>query len=237
MNEAQFKNVIESWMIYDTVLIGPGVNLANSWFASFTTLGQATEVPFINVRTLSDAGPAYTNITSRDKFPWPYWLHSLGIRFLYPDPNEDTASSHTGVMAATKLFQQVIQEHSWFELNIREDTILRIKPTHMPPGMGVIGFTNANNAQNNYIATTYSNGAAQLGNRWKFVGKPIEIPRDTPVAGKLQFSQYGKDLLAQLGEVSGLDFLGEEAFPNIAMIELTMMGKRGVQQRGEYHYQ
>jgi hypothetical protein len=103
----------------------------------------------------------------------------------------------------------------------------------MPAGMGPTGFVQGNNAANNWIATTITNGVPDMGNRWKFVGKSITIPRDTPVRGRLYFSQYGKDLLTQLNAVSPLDF--EDEFNNVAMIELTLLGMRGVQQRGEYH--
>jgi hypothetical protein len=234
MVSTKYKNVWESWMIYDTALVGPGVDTSHNWYASFTAMAQAPEIPFINVRTLSSAGAAYTNITSRDKFPWPYLLHSMGLRFMYPDPTVDNSSPHTAIMAATKLFNQIVQEHAWFELEIREDVILRIKPTHMPAGCGVQGYVSQLNAQNNSIATTLTNGVPNLGNRWKFVGKTIQIPRDTPVRGRLYFSQYGKDLLTQMDEVSPLDF--EDEFNNVAFIELTLLGTRGVQQRGEYHY-
>lgn len=234
MVQRQPLNVMESWMIYDTALIGPGVDTSKNWYSSFTNMANQPEIPFINVRTLSDAGGAYTNITSRDKFPWMYKLHSMGLRFMYPDPTVDNSSPHTAIMAATKLFNQVVQEHAWFELELREDVVLRVKPTHMPAGMGVAGYVQGNNAQNNWMSTTLTNGAPYLGNRWKFVGKSLSIPRDTPVRGRLYFSQYGKDLLTQIDEVADLDF--DEAFNNIAMIELTLLGMRGVQQRGELHY-
>jgi len=234
MVSTRYKNVMESWMIYDCALIGPGVDTSHNWYASFTAMANAPEIPFINVRTSSSAGAAYTNITSRDKFPWMYKLHSMGIRFIYPDPTVDNSSPHTAIMSATKLFNQVVQEHAWFELELREDVVLRVKPSHMPPGVGVQGFTSSNNAQNNWMATTYTNGAPYMGNRWKFVGKTLDIPRDTPVRGRLYFSQYGKDLLTQIDEVADLDF--EDSFNNVAMIELTLLGMRGVQQRGELHY-
>lgn len=234
----KYKNVVEPWMIYDSALIGPAsvVDVSQNWYTSFTQLSQAPEVPFINVRSMSSAGGAYTNITSRDKFPWLFLLHSLGMRFMYPDPTVDNASSHSAKMAATKFFQMHVQEHAWFELEIREDVVLRIKPTHMPPGLGVTGFISGQSAQNNWMATSLTNGVPTLGNRWKNTLKALEIPRDTPVRARLFFSQYGKDLLAQLGDVAGLDFEGEDPFANIAMIELTLLGFRGVQQRGEYHY-
>ena len=231
-----YKNVWEPWMLYDTALIGTGVDQGQNWYADFVQLANAPEVPFLNVRTSSSAGSAYTNITSRDKMPWPFLLHSLGIRFLYPDPNVNNASTHSAIAAGTKIFQQILQEHCWFELEIREDTVLKAKPTHLPSGLGVTGFVSGNNAQNNWMYTTLTNGAPYLGNRWKFVGKELQIPRETPVRGKLFFSQYGKDLLGQLDAVSGFDFKGETAWPNIALIELTLLGLRGVQQRGELHY-
>jgi hypothetical protein len=233
----QFKNVMEPWPIYDSVLIGPAVDTSKNWYASFATMAQQPEIPFLNVRTLSDAGASYTNITSRDKFPWLYYCESIGIRFLYPDPVVDNASTHTAIMAATALFQKVIPEHAYFELQIREDVIYRACPAHMPAGIGVTGFVNGNNAANNFMMTTLTNGVPAMANRWKFVNGAIAIPRDTPVLARLFFSQYGKDLLTQLGAVSGFDFGGVSAFPNVAKIELTLFGVRGVQQRGEYHYE
>lgn len=233
-----FKNVMENFPIYDTVLIGLTSEQAAKYpggYQNFTEMADAEEIPFLNVRNSSEVGGSYTNITSKDKLPWLYYLDSFGFRFLYPDPNVDAASEHTGIMAASKYFQTVVCEHGYFEFSIREDVRLRSKPMLLPAGFGASGFISGNQTQNSWFSTLITNGLAQIKNRWRNTQSAMEIPRDTPVKGSLRFSEYGKSLLRKMGNVAGLDFGDETPFQNIAMIELTLIGVRGVQQRGEYH--
>jgi len=233
----EFMNVVQWWEIFDRCLIGPSVD--PKWpgcFASFTTMAAAPEIPFLNIRSQSDVGPQYTNISSKDKIPWPFILESIGMRFLYPDPTVDSAAEHTAVMAATKIFQQYVCEHAIFEFWIREDIHLSLVPTMMPAGFGVTGYVAGNSTTNSWFSSTLNNGDPQGGNRWRFLDNLIKIPRECPIKGVLRFSEYGKDLLEQLDYVAPFDFLGETPFANMAMIEVTLRGKRGVQQRGEYHF-
>lgn len=233
-----FKNVRESWPIYDTVLIGLTEAESAKYpggFQNFTAMAAVDEVPFLNIRNSSEAGLSYTNISSKDKTPWPFYLDSFGMRFIYPTPNVDAASEHSAVMAAANIFETEILDHCYFQFWIREDVRLTIKPAMMQAGFGPQGFMIGNSTQNTFFMQNVTNGNPNMGNRWRNVGYTMNIPRDTPIRGTLRFSEYGKGLLRQLANVAGFDFIGEDPYQALARIELTLFGKRAVQQRGEYH--
>ncbi len=230
--QQQYENVIETWQIYDTVRIGTHINNSLQGFQSLSAMADAEDVPFLNVRNSSEAGLTYTNIASKDKVPWAFWLESIGMRFVYPDPNLNASSEHSAVRAASKIFAQYLPEHAYFQFSIREDIIITVKPHMMPAGFGPTGVVNGDQTAFQSVMTS---GQPWMKNRWIFTGKPIPIPRDTPIKGVLKFSDFGKKMLREMGEVAALDFTN--SFSNEAFIELTLRGKRGVQQRGEYHYE
>lgn len=234
-----YSNVRESWPMYDTVLIGltePEAAKYPGGFTSFTAMAAVDEIPFLNIRNSSEAGLSYTNISSKDKTPWLFFVDSFGMRFIYPTPNVNTSSEHTAVIAASKIFETEILDHCYFQFAIREDIRLTIKPAMMQAGFGPQGFMIGNSTQNSFFATNITNGQPNMGNRWRNVESAMTIPRDTPIKGTLRFSEYGKALLRQIDTVAGYDFVGEDPFQALARIELTLFGLREVQQRGEYHY-
>jgi len=229
------KNVGEFWPIYDRCLIGPSVDPKYpGGFQSFTEMAQADEIPFLNIRNSSEAGKTNTNITSKDKIPWRFDLNSIGIRFVFPDPNAFAASEHNGLTTASKWFMQYLPEYAVFDFKIREDIRLTALASHLPAGHGPTGSFEVNTGGNRFFGSIINNGEAVMNNRWKFFDN-IAIPRDTPISGTLRFDDYGKDLLRQIDEVPGIDFGGEQPFANRCFIELTLRGARWVQQRGEYH--
>jgi hypothetical protein len=239
-NETEYKNVRESWPIYDTVLIGLTEQQAAKYpggFTTFAAMSAQDEIPFLNIRNSSEAGLAYTNISSKDKTPWPYYLDSFGMRFIYPSPNANASSEHSAEVQASKIFEGEILDHCYFQFTIREDVVLTIKPAMMPAGFGPTGFMIGNSTQNSIFSDNMTNGNPDMRNRWRNVGASLMIPRDTPIKGSLRFSEYGKMLLQTLNAVAGYDFAEEEPVQALARIELTLFGKRDVQQRGEWHYE
>lgn len=233
-----YQNVRESWPIYDTVLIGLTEAQAAKYpggFQTFTQMSQQDEIPFLNIRNSSEAGLSYTNISSKDKTPWPYYLDSFGMRFIYPTPNANGSAEHSAVLACSKIFETEILDHCYFQFSIREDIRLTIKPAMMQAGFGPQGFMAAVNTQNSFFVSNITNGQPNMGNRWRNVGYTMDIPRDTPIKGVIRFSPYGKLLLQQLNTVAGFDFEEQDTFQALARIELSLFGKRDVQQRGEYH--
>ena len=235
-------NVKESAMIFDVCRIGKEVPVKYpGGFDSFTALATAEEVPFLNVRNSSEAGQAYTNITSKDKLPWPFVMESIGIRFVAQDPNlPEKAAPY--LYAMSKMFMHLIPEHAWIEFYIREDMRLWLKPHMAPPGYGHYGefisfvMTQGTTGGN---AGVMGSGFPEARNRFKMGKDGIEIPRETPISAKLKFSEYGKKMLIALGDVPPLATDG--GTPPIitlhgeASIEMTLRGYRLVQQRGDYH--
>lgn len=232
------KNVFENWPIYDEVLIGLTADQASKYpggYQTFTEMANADEIPFLNIRNSSEVGTTYTNVTSKDKLPWLYYLDSFGMMANYPDPTVGGASEHSAIMAAPKIFQNLVMEHAYFEFSIREDVRLRTKPVLMPAGFGVTGGMQANKTTNNFFSSLFQNGLSYIKNRWRNTQSAMEIPRDTPIKGVLRFSEIGKAGLRKLDTVQGYDFGDEEPFQNIVSIRLILNGVRGVQQRAEYH--
>ena len=238
MEESTPRNVEENYEIYDTVLIGKGVDEKYpGGFASYAAMAAADEVPFLNIRNSSEAGKVYTNITSKDKLPWGFFMESIGIKFFVPTPIKVVDASLSAELAKAKFFMTTLQEHAYLDFLIREDTILTIKPTMIPSGTSAIGHeSSVAGAPHSYLV---SNGQAYVKNRFSYGRNPVAIPRDTPIKASLRFSELGKELLTAMGEVGDLEFgiTGTEVeVHNTAMIELSLRGFRLVQQRGEWHY-
>lgn len=235
MNEPRM-NVLEDWEMYDCVRIGPEV--PDKWpggFRTFTELANAEEVGFLNIRNSSEVGRAYTNIASKDKLPWPFAVTSMGLRFIYPDPN--VASDHEASIAASKMFTVVIPEHAYFTFRTNEDDRTILKPAMMPSGHGMVGALQSSRPGNDTFNSIITNGIADGRNRWLWTIKDgIKLPKDTPLAGKLNFSEYAKSMLLQMATINPLDFDGATTFSNECIIELTLRGKRQVQQRGDYAF-
>lgn len=237
------RNVLESAALYDTLQIKYGIKDLEG-FASFLALSAQTEIPFFTVRNRSEVGEAITNKDSKDSMPWPFHAYSMGIQFFAPNPIKPpyiANGSATDLDIASQsigwLFGKVAPLHCGVILRVREDDKLIHTAELMPAGSGAFG------GMGNYsgIPNVGSNGWPSLGNRWKFPD-PVSIPRGAVVEAKLRFTTYGRALLAALPG-PGTDNLGPfteqgagVAFPQNALIRVSLIGKREVQQRGELHY-
>lgn len=230
------KQVHENTMLYDTCRIGSAVpEKYPGGHPDFIDLAGPEHIPFLNVRNSSEAGLAYTNVTSKDKIPYPMVIESIGFRFCYPDPN--MALIFSGDMSAAKFFISVLPEHAYFKFIVREDTILILKPHMAPSGYGIAGHSQY--FRFDMHNTNLESGFQSLGNRWKWTGRALHLPDDTPIRSELYFSPYAKRMLRAMGVVYDLDFHESEAnpegrFPNEASIAVSLRGKRWTQQRGEY---
>lgn len=237
-NEKEMPQVLKDWgsywQIYDTCCIGPSVNQkVNGWFSSFTQLANAPEVPFLNVRNLSEAGETYTNITSKDKTPWWFDLNSMGLRFLFPDPAVNVGDEHLGITTMSKQFMALIPEHAVFKFEIRSYTFLVVKASHLPAGFGPQGHFDMGVGTNTGFTSLINNGLEEMPNRWKFLGNE-RIPMDTPIRAKIEFDDYAKAILRTWDEVPGIDWGEEEPGANMAQIELTLRGIRYEMRPGEF---
>jgi len=222
------------WQIYDTCCIGTTADpKVNGWFQSFTEMANAPEIPFLNVRNLSEAGQTYTNITTKGKMPWWFDLNSIGLRFLFPDPAVNVGSEHLGLTTMAKQFMTLLPEHAVFHFDIRSYRFLSVKCTHLPAGFGPQGYFDMGVGQNTGFTSLINNGIEKMDNRWKFLNNE-RIPYDTPIMAKIELDDFAKSMLRLWDTVPGIDFGEEDLFANMPQIELTLRGIRYEQRPGEF---
>ena len=107
-----FNNVIQDFVLWDTVCIGADVpSNINGWFTSLTNMANSdVPISFFNQRQEGETGTAYTNMKKKTGLDWPADFQSIGMRFVYPDPiNVDM---YDGDRAAAKMFREVLPEHT-----------------------------------------------------------------------------------------------------------------------------
>lgn len=220
--------------IFDKVNIGPGVDpKVAGWYATFTDMANATNIPFLNVRNASIAGDTNTNITSMDKIPWWADLMSIGLRFIFPDPAVNVSNEHLGLTTMAKQFTALLPEHANFEFEIKSYTFLKMLAAHLPAGFGPQGHFEMGVGTNTGFTSLIGNSENKLDNRWKFLGK-ITLPIDTPIRARLVLDDFAKDMLKAWDTVPGLDFGGQTPQNNICQIELTLRMVTYEQRVGEF---
>jgi hypothetical protein len=232
-------NVVEAYSLYDTIQIGGKVE-PEEGYISFPAMANEEEIPFFTKRTRSKVGLAYTNKDSTDALPFAFHVYSLGVHWLgFPEraplPETPTAEMISEYEAGY-LFEKILPAHTGVTLKVREDERLAHTAELAPPGVGVLG-TNAG-AYNNAPVHAATQSWPDLANRWRFP-EPIRVPRNTIVTVNLKFSKYAKQLLlAMLGPGVISLSLGPNQpidIPRRALIRVSLIGKREVQQRGELH--
>jgi len=244
----QPKNVLEKWVMYDNCLIGDlatvGISNYPGSYATFDAVADDEEVSFLDIRNSAEVTKSYCNIAAKEKTDWSFYLNSIGIRVNYPTPNQ--GSEHDvdgpGEWANAHMLAAEIMNHAYFELTVSQDIILTAKPLMLPSGYGAYGYmmnSGSNNAALSHavVVDHTENGVPDLRNRFSWDLKAFEIPKNTPLKGRLRFSKYAKELLRGLSTPENIDFEGtENDVPAIINIELSLFGYRAVQQRGELHF-
>lgn len=231
---AEMRNWGRYEQIFDKVNIGPGVDpKVPGWYASFTDMANATNIPFLNIRNASIAGDTNTNITSMDKIPWWADLMSIGMRFIFPDPAVNVGSEHLGITTMAKQFCALLPEHANFEFEIKSYTFLKMLAAHLPAGYGPQGHFEMGVGTNTGFTSLIGNSDNKMDNRWKFLGK-ITLPIDTPIRARLVLDDFAKNMLRAWDAVPGLDFGGQLPMENICQIELSLRMVTYEQRVGEF---
>lgn len=246
----EFMNVKENWALYDTILIFVGAeSKGTGWFSDFAAMGAVNQHYFFNVRSRS-VGLPYCNMDKRDSMAFPMWVESLGVTFFAPQ----VESTHRGTPQKHQddimghIWEADIPRHASIVLTVMQDE--RVKNTVMlvPPGYGPIGGgVGQGDAEEHYagvpliqnvIKSATSQSTPDIENRYRFP-VPLEIPRNGRLQATLKFSAYGRGLLAALPDPGALAFGGGQS-PSAMLsatygIQVSLLGKRAVQQRGAYH--
>ena len=251
-----YENVVENWLLYDTVLITHNVaNLSfnTGYFASYAAMGAANNIPFFNVRN-RNSGLSYNNQDTRDQMPYAMKVYSIGVQFFAPttgDYVDNEGTPDAPQHSEASIFQCDLPQHCSLEFQTNQDIRLKLNTLMAPSGIGAVGggvakgdLTNATTMPNaespNIVKTNWNSGQSMLVNRWGF-RNPIEIPRRANISVVINVSEYGRQLLqAMLGPLNGAfqDVANDGSHhfeAGVSGIRVMLGGKRLVQQRGQLH--
>lgn len=242
-------NVGETFTLFDTVLIGLGtakVSYNDGWFTTFANLGAAVTVPFFNSRNRNHW--PYNNQDVRDALPYAFEIYSLGVSIWGPSTvtyadvepvlGAQTTSSH--------LFEIEYPKHTSLSLTVQQDERAKLLSLMAPSGYGVVsGGVGQGDVETAWTYppvshASFTQGQPVFTNHWGFV-KPLKVPRTASLSVILRTSEYMRTLL---GVMPGPYYQPMRAVANdgtyddseaCAGIQVTLGGKRLVQQRGQYH--
>lgn len=233
---AEFKNAIEEYPYYDTVCIGLDVEDGLGWFTSYAAMGAKKEIAFYNARNSSEVGEAYNNQDSSSNMPYAYKAYSFGLEMSAPSVMPQNAGAPpTANMIAQALFAFELIKHASIDIRLQQDSKLVAYGGLVPPGTGTMGGMNAL-VGSNFLSgiTTSENGWPVLKNRWTFQ-KPLGFPRGCVIKVLLTFSEYARDMLSKMLGPGNMTLDTGVTHAQRAMIRMSFMGKRAVQQRNELH--
>lgn len=251
-----FENVKEHYMLYDTVgvyqpALGATTPVPPGWHTNYIALGAVNEVHFFNVRN-RNSGLYWNNQDKRDQLAWPFLIKSLGISWhaspITVAPAYWADYQFSPEDYASHMFINDLPRHTGVILQIQQDERLKTHSFFCSPGYGVCGggygrgapstFTPPN-GYDHHLAV-HNQGIPMFDNRWQF---PInlEVPRNASLSVRLIINEYGRQMLANMpfegpffGDAApGLD--DNQFISPFSMIQVSLHGKRLVQQRGQYH--
>lgn len=249
---AQFTNAVEFFPIYDTVQIREELTKGENkiyGFTSYAQLAAKQKVPFFNVRNSGEVGIPYTNLETKDQMPYVYRATSIGVHFSAPlgIPEQwfqgETLPIGWANPLSHALFVQEIPRHVAIRFKVMQDEKLIANTLLTPAGVGMHGVAGlAGIAQGNIAftgVTSGQHGQPFLGNRYPFKEGDIEIPRGATFSAELEFSEYARALLTQMKGPGLFEFADDpnqpKTVPSCATIQVSLFGKREVQQRNALH--
>jgi hypothetical protein len=256
----RYANVVESWAIYDSVLIctqyygsEQGVQ---GWFNSFRTFSQQETHSFFKTRTEGIAGEQYCNMQSADSMDFAFIADSIGLAVMAPAPNTagepsdpdgtagDLAGADEGI---SHWFQAELPDHMGLQLKIQQDIRAEVQAMSCPPGYGAVGggagFGNdvqPGHGDIPFLTNVVTQGVPLLDNRYP-LPQPIGIPRTATIEGILHVSEYARTVLNNVGGPRNFQFNSNDGtppytfFPQRYEIVFSLFGQRLVQQRAQYH--
>lgn len=256
-----FQNVAESWELHDTVLICNRFygqeQTTPGWFLTVDDFISQETHSFFKSRTEAMAGAAYCNQQSADNMDFAFVCYSIGITFFAPCISPLCSyNSETHVMekidpVLAQLFTFDLPRHCAVQFKTNQDVRMEAPCYAVPPGYGPVG--GGASSELEVTDTLYANqfptivfagtqGVPVLRNRFK-LPVPIGIPRTATVEGVLFVSEYGRYLLDDAYGPTYIPFeeyaypspVNREYHPARFGVQMSLLGKRLVQQRGQYH--
>lgn len=256
----KYANVSEAWSLYDTIGISKtlyGGEQNAGWFNTFNAFGQQQTHSFFKQRTEGMLGTPYTNQQSSDSMDFAFVAHSVGLALFAPVPNiSAVASSPDGTAGQLSRvdasighwFAADLPRHMGFQFKIQQDIRIELPALQAPPGYGVAGggvaFPQlaAAPAFGSQVtcSTNVQQGVPVLSNRYPLPFR-IGIPRTASIEGIIHLSEYAQQVLQTVIGPQDMVFNSNDGtapykfFQKRYLIQVSLIGERLVQQRGQYH--
>jgi hypothetical protein len=246
----KFMNVKEDWTLYDTVAVSPYSDLLPhpipGWYNSFAALGADDDISFFTSRNKS-IGLAYNNQESRDQIPFALVAESISVSFIAPACSSQQGTSGSPaegrVDAVSAFWAAELPGHASMVFRTNQDERLKTNVSMLPSGYGEVGFAMGQGDMSaldgvNGSVSCMGMGRSHLKYRWVFP-TGIGIPKRATIGVSVRLVEWARTLLNSLwGPGSTLYKDSEQAnvyVPSMFMIQVSVSGKRQVQQRAEYH--
>lgn len=251
-----FANVKEHWMLYDTVLIGqtsqgeaPNVP---GWVETLAQLANNNTLSFFNQRTRA-IGLPYCNQDVRDQMPYGFRAFSFGVSFFASAQSEVSVpvdGNWDGYQFATHdqnsaVFTGDLPHHSAVTLKVQQDEVLQSNCAICPPGYGAfgggVGRGSVRQGSDTDMIDKIFSGVSQsmpvMRNRWRFP-EPLQIPRSAALSATIELTEFARTFLGMLTKyVQTYEETrdGASTARTYYGIQVSLVGERLVQQRGQYH--
>jgi len=238
-------------------------SVESGWFTSFNTFADKETHSFFKSRTEGNIGLQYTNKQSLDTMDFAFEAYSAGLSFFAPGIRNlgkinsgawdtlDTGSAHW--------WEAELPRHCAIQLKVQQDIVAELPAMMASPGYGPqgggasqeheeINYVGPNGVVNPQMPATMNwamtQGVPSISNRWRFP-KKIKIPRTSTIEAILHVSDYARGVLAAINDSSGPHNYVLPAgidqgqtwteYPARYGIQFSLIGKRLVQQRAQYH--
>ena len=253
-----FKNVLEPWAIYDTLVVGSNLYGPESsvpgWFTTMANFGARQDHLLFKGRTEAIAGLPYNNQQQADKTDFAFHVSSIGLRFFGPSTNQEYDADEAAALATPQdvlasFWQWELPDHVGVVFRVAQDIKLESTGFLTPPGygpraqgssLGVDADTNPPVGLCTHI-TAGTQGVPIKENRFQFQNW-IGIPRNEVIEVSLWLSEYARYILTSIAGPGayGFHFWGGEGSAYLTFgtrygIQCSLYGLREVQQRGELH--
>ena len=248
-----FKNVLEPWVVYDTIVIGHDFygteNSVPGWFTTIANFAARDRHTFFKGRNEANCGLCYNNMQTMDKLDFAFHCFSVGLTFwsnfdlIEDNQNTSTANTHFPVFFAYDL-----PAHCGIEFKVAQDIKLEANSYMTPPGYGPMGIGVGNGRDtynaalgNEILIQSGTQGIPRKQNRFQ-LDKPASIPRNEIIEGTLYLGELVANIMQNTAGplLSGFSFWNGEGLDRQNHyvrygIQMSLMGVREVQQRGQLH--
>lgn len=260
-----FENVLEPWVIYDTIIVCSLLKNAENhagFFTTFAGFGAKNRHIFFKQRSRGIVHLAYNNMDSEDRVDYVFHVFGLGIEFFGPPTPFDVQGALVTNPGAVQEFLPSfwacqLPRHTAATFRVAQNDKIQIQSLMGSPGYGPVSSGAALGIDDpvpdtpyvpEFVWTTTQGIANQRARYGVFTSQkdgslnPIAVPKGETIELELTLTEYARNILTQAGGPGNyitnhtyIEVPLFEFFPIRYGIRASLWGYREVQQRGQLH--